>query len=198
MSSIRPYRPGDEAELSAVCLQTAASGADATGLLDDDEIWANVFVLPYVAHDPDLAFVVETAGGRVAGYVVAAADTEAFERWFAETWWPRFADRWPPPAEQRSEQDRVLRYAYGRGSESISFTADYPAHLHIDLLPELQQQGFGRRLIDALKDALRGAGVAGLQVVPRADNTGAVTFYERLGFEELGRENTVIVFGLRL
>jgi hypothetical protein len=67
MSSIRPYRSGDEVELSAVCLQTADSGADGTGLLDDDELWAQLFVLPYLAHDPELAFVVETDDGRVAG-----------------------------------------------------------------------------------------------------------------------------------
>jgi ribosomal protein S18 acetylase RimI-like enzyme len=198
MSSIRPYRPGDEAELSAVCLQTADSGADAIGQLDDDELWAQLFVLPYVAHDPELAFVVETDDGRVAGYVVAVADTDAFERWFSETWWPAFAQRWPEPAGQSSVQDHLLGYAYSRGRSTSPYSAEYPAHLHIDLLPELQQQGFGRRLIDALKDALRDAGVHGLHAVPRADNLPAVTFYERLGFEALARVDTVIVFGLRL
>jgi ribosomal protein S18 acetylase RimI-like enzyme len=198
MSSIRPYRLGDEAELSAVCLQTADSGADATGLLDDDELWAQLFVLPYVAHDPELAFVVETDDGRVAGYVVAVADTDAFERWFAQTWWPAFAQRWPEPAGQSSAQDRLLGYAYSRGAGTNPHSAEYPAHLHIDLLPELQRQGFGRRLIDALKQALRDAGVRGLHVVPRADNLPAVSFYERLGFAELAREGTVVVFGMRL
>ena len=33
----------------------------------------------------------------------------------------------------------------------------YPAHLHIDLLPELQGQGMGRRLIDTLRAALADA-----------------------------------------
>lgn len=198
MPRIRPYRPGDEPELASVCLRTAASGDDATGLLEDDELWANLFVLPYVEHDPGCAFVVETDDGRVVGYVVAAADTDAFEAWFRDSWWPRFSERWPRPADEVTEQDRLLRYAYWRGSEPIPYSADYPAHLHIDLLPELQQQGFGRRLIDALKDALRDAGVRGLHVIPRADNVGAVTFYERLGFEELGREPRIIIFGVRL
>jgi ribosomal protein S18 acetylase RimI-like enzyme len=198
MSSIRPFRLGDEAELSAVCLQTADSGADATGLLDDDELWAQLFVLPYVAHDPELAFVVETDDGRVAGYVVAVADTDAFERWFRDTWWPAFAERWPEPAAESSAQDRLLRYAYSRGRTLNHHSAEYPAHLHIDLLPELQRQGFGRRLIDALKDALRDAGVHGVHAIPRADNTPAVSFYERLGFDEITREDTVIVFGMRL
>lgn len=167
-------------------------------MLDDDELWAHLFVLPYVAHDPEFAFVVETDDGRVAGYVVAAADTDAFERWFRESWWPQFADRWPLPEAELSEQDGLLHYAYARGSEPNPYAAAYPAHLHIDLLPELQRRGLGRQLIEALKRALREAGVPGLHVVPRADNAPAVSFYERLGCEELGRDERAIVFGIRL
>ena len=198
MPRIRPYRPGDEPELASVCLQTAASGADATGMLDYDELWANLFVLPYVAHDPELAFVVDTDDGRVAGYIVATADTGGFEQWFRSGWWPRFAGRWHEPVHGLSEQDRLLRYAYGRGSESIPYAAEYPAHLHIDLLPELRRQGWGRRLTAALTEALREAGVPGLHLVARAENVGVVAFYERLGFVELGREAASVVFGIRL
>lgn len=198
MSSIRPYSPGDEPELASVCLRTAASGEDATGMLADDDLWAQLFVLPYVEHDPACAFVVETDDGRVAGYVVAAADTDAFETWFRDSWWPRFAERWPEPARVSNRQDELLRYAYGRGSQAIPYTAEYPAHLHIDLLPELQQQGYGRQLIEALKGALRAAGVPGLHAVPAIDNTGAARFYERVGFEERAREDRIVIFGMRL
>lgn len=198
MSRIRPYRPGDEAELASVCLRTADSGGDATGMLEDDELWANLFVLPYVERHPELAFVVETDAGHVSGYIVAAADTDAFERWFRSSWWPRFAQRWPQPAAELSEQDRLLRYAYARGAEPNPYVAAYPAHLHIDLLPELQRQGFGRQLIAALVEALRAAGVSGLHAVPFAQNAGAVRFYERLGFSEVVREANLIVFGMRL
>ena len=60
MPRIRPFRPGDEAAVADICLKTADAGADATGVFDDDAIWAEVFVLPYVHRHPDLAFVVET------------------------------------------------------------------------------------------------------------------------------------------
>jgi ribosomal protein S18 acetylase RimI-like enzyme len=192
---IRPFRPGDEPALADVCLRTADSGADATGVLADDDLWAEVFVLPYVARHPDLAFVVETDDGRVAGYIVSAPDTRAFEEWFRTQWWPRHAQRWPQPDEERTRQDGVLRYAYARRAGAEPYGDTYPAHLHIDLLPELQGQGWGRRLIDTLVEALRERGVTGLHLVAGAENAGAVAFYERIGFTPLPSHEGVRAFG---
>ncbi len=203
MPHLRPFRPGDEPELADICLRTADAGADGTGILDDDDIWAAVFVLPYVARHPDLAFVIETDDGRVAGYVVGTDDTDAFEEWFRTDWWPRIGARWPQPEadlpdSERSRQDAVLSYAYGRRADAESFAARYPAHLHIDLLPELQGQGWGRRLIAALTDALRGAGSPGIHLVASGTNTGAIAFYERLGFTRLAAPADVAAFGMSL
>lgn len=195
MTRIRPFHVGDEPALAAICLQTADAGADATGLLDDDELWAEVFVLPYVARHPDLAFVVETDDGRVAGYVVGTPDTRTFEDWFAGEWWPQFAERWPQPEAEVTRQDGVLRYAYGRRAGAEPYGDLFPAHLHIDLLPELQGQGWGRRLIDTLADALRARGVTGLHLATGTENTGAVAFYTRLGFTPLESHAGVQAFG---
>lgn len=185
MSRIRLFRPGDEPALADVCLRTADAGADATGLLADDGLWAEVFVLPYVARHPDLAFVVESDDGRVVGYAVAAPDTRAFEAWFRDEWWPRFAERWPHPGAVRSRQDDLVRYAYARAPGAEPYGDTYPAHLHIDLLPEAQGQGWGRGLIDTLLEALRAAGVTGVHLVATTRNTGALAFYDRLGFQRV-------------
>jgi ribosomal protein S18 acetylase RimI-like enzyme len=223
---IRPVRPGDEPALAEICLRTADSGADATGLLPDDDLWANMFVLPYAARHPEVGFVVERDDGVPAGYIVCAPDTDAFEEWFRDEWWPRFAERWPrpdlapgapspatpgddaasgparaadPDDARRAREDDLLDDAYERGDRPSRYQADgYPAHLHIDLLPELQGQGWGRRLIGALVDRLRADGVAGLHLVAGAANTGAVAFYPRVGFEPLPGPDSVRAFGMRL
>jgi len=50
----------------------------------------------------------------------------------------------------------------------------YPAQLHIDLLPEYQRQGFGRRLTERLVEAFERAGGAGpAPVVGRHEHRGA-------------------------
>jgi len=198
MAFIRPFRPGDESALSEICLRTADAGADATGVFADDDLWGQVFVLPYVARHPELAFVVETDGGRVAGYVVGTDDTRAFEDWFAAEWWPRFEARWPRPTApeaERTRQDGTLIYAYGRRAGAEPFADAYPAHLHIDLLPELQGQGWGRRLIDRLIAELRDRGVRGLHLAADVRNEGAIAFYPRVGFTRIPSHADVVAFG---
>jgi ribosomal protein S18 acetylase RimI-like enzyme len=216
VTRIRPFRPGDEAALADICLRTADAGADATGILDDDDLWAEIFVLPYVERHPDFAFVVENDDERVVGYIVGAPDTAAFEEWFATRWWPRHAERWPEPAglppthaaevaagpevaapetPVQSRQEGLLRYAYARVGGSQPFGAEYPAHLHIDLLPEAQGQGLGRNLIARLELALRSAGVAGLHLVASAENVGAIAFYPRVGFTPLESPEGTQAFG---
>lgn len=198
MPRIRPFRAGDEPALADICLKTADAGADATGVLDDDDLWAEIFVLPYAARHPEFAFVVESDDGRVVGYIVSAPDTAAFEEWFATQWWPRFTTRWPQPGDGGSRQDGILRYAYGRAGGAQPFGDEYPAHLHIDLLPEAQGLGLGRRLIETLEQALRDAGVRGLHLVATAENTGAIAFYPRVGFSPLDSPQGTQAFGKRL
>lgn len=198
MPHLRPFRPGDEPALAEICLRTADTGADATGILTDDDLWGQIFVLPYVARHPDLAFVVESDDGRVVGYVVGTDDTRAFEDWFHDEWWPSFAERWPRPGEDPSRQAGLLRYAYGRRAGVEPYGDAYPAHLHIDLLSELQGQGWGRRLIDTLARTLRERGVRRLHLVASADNAGALAFYDRLGFERLESHAGAQAFGIEL
>ncbi len=198
MPHIRPFRPGDEPALADICLKTADAGADATGVFADDDLWAHVFVLPYIERHPDFAFVVEADDGRPAGYIVGTPDTDAFEAWFQGEWWPRFAARWPRPQSVRSPQDGTLTYAYGRAPGHEPYAATYPAHLHIDLLPELQGQGFGRRLIETLVARLREAGVTGLHLAADSRNEGAIAFYPRVGFTPLDSHPGVQAFGRTL
>lgn len=198
MSAIRPFQPGDEPALAAICLRTADDGADGTGVLEDDRIWAEVFVLPYVARHPDLAYVVETDAGDVVGYIVATPDTRSFEDWFHDEWWPARGAVWGRPSTEHTRQDGILTYASRRRAGAEPYGDTYPAHLHIDLLPEAQGQGWGRRLIETVTAALRERGVEGLHLATSTGNTGAMAFYPRLGFIPLDSHPGVQAFGMDL
>lgn len=184
MNSIRPYRPADRADLYDICVRTGASGTDATGLYSDDDLLPDIFAGPYVAYEPDLAFVVDT-GERVAGYVIAVADSHAFARWYDEHWLPGFRRKHPLEQAATPNEREVIGYGLDQHEAIVPESDRFPAHLHIDLLPELQGQGFGRRLIRQALAALRDRGVPGVFLRVSSANVAALAFYHRLGFREL-------------
>ena len=209
---IRSYRPADRRAVAEVCVRTAAAGDDARGLYSDDMLMPEVFALPYVDYDPGLAFVVvrpddaepgvaedgddplRVEDGRLVGYVIGVADTAVFVEWWKEAWGPQFAARHPEPGApqtpgaQPSFPEAGL-LAAGTDPTRMLLPADelaaFPAHLHIDLLPEAQRQGLGRRLVDTLRAALAARGVPGIHLGYASTNVAARAFYDRLGFQEL-------------
>ncbi|WP_295122829.1 GNAT family N-acetyltransferase [uncultured Leifsonia sp.] len=184
MSSIRPYRPADRDDVYDVCVRTGAAGTDATGLYSDDSLLPDIFAGPYVAYRPELAFVVDT-GERVAGYVIAVEDSRAFARWYDDNWLPGFRSAHPLDPALDAREREVIGWGLDPHAAIVPEVDDYPAHLHIDLLPESQGQGFGRRLIRRQLRELRDRGVPALYLGVSSANTAAQAFYRRLGFHEL-------------
>ncbi|GII95111.1 GNAT family N-acetyltransferase [Sinosporangium siamense] len=187
--TIRPYRPSDRDDVVDVCLRTGASGADATGMYSDDTLVADVAALPYLEFAPDLAFVVDD-GEHALGYVIGVADTAEFIAWWERNWAPGFAERHPEPGPPTGHapaitEEMLVWVGLHPEATRIREIADYPAHLHINLLPDLQGRGFGRRLIETFRRALAERGVPALYLGVDSSNTGALAFYARLGFHEL-------------
>ncbi len=180
-ATLRPFHPSDLPGMYRVCLLTGAAGGDATPLYRSPDLLGHVYCGPYPTADPSLSFVVVDAQG-VAGYVVATAGTAAFEAWCEREWWPVLRAQHPQVPDPRDGTEDHALLARIHHPERSEVPADAPAHLHVDLLPRLQGQGWGRRLIDALSDALRERGVPGVHLGVAAQNTRAVAFYEHLGF----------------
>jgi ribosomal protein S18 acetylase RimI-like enzyme len=184
VSSLRPYEPGDLADVYNICVKTGASGADATGKFSDDDLLPDIYAGPYVRLQPEFAFVVD-GDDRVAGYVVAAADTPSFVQRYREEWLPGFAAKYSLVEPACSLEERVISIGHHPESMLNAGLDDYPAHLHIDLLPEVQGQGLGRLLIRTLLEALGDAGVKGVHLGVGPKNLEARAFYARLGFRPL-------------
>lgn len=70
--------------------------------------------------------------------------------------------------------------------DSPSVLDKFPAHLHIDLLPEFQGKGFGRQLIETYLNKLREQSVKGVHLIMDGQNFGAEKFYYRVGFRRFG------------
>lgn len=184
MIEIRPYRSSDYDAVSRICTLTAERGGDATGLYVSDELMPDIFVRPYVRLEPELAFVVDN-DGEVGGYIVGVADTRGFVERFTAEWLPEFEKKYTHVVPHTNKNEMIIHLGFWPERMLIDEVDEYPAHLHIDLLPPLQGRGLGRQLIERLKSELRDRGVPGLHLTLDAANTEARAFYDRIGFTEL-------------
>ena len=75
---------------------------------------------------------------------------------------------------------------------------EYPSHLHIDLLPRAQGQGWGVRMVGTMLDRLRAQGSPGVHLGMWSSNTRAFGFYTKLGFQELARVGESLYLGKKL
>lgn len=182
---IRPYRPEDRAAVYDICVRTGHEGGDARHLYTDHDLLPDNFAGPYAHLEPGLAFVVDD-GTRAVGYIVGTADTAAFVRRFRAEWLPRLEHRHPKPSGPPVTPDEEMADLLRRPERMIvPELAGYPAHLHIDLLPEYQRRGYGRELMGCLLDALAARGVGAVHLGMVTANTAARAFYDRMGFREL-------------
>ena len=182
MPEIRPYAPEDRDAVYDVCVRTADAGGDARGKWSTDDLMPDLFAGPYLHLEPALAFVLDD-GGRAVGYVLGTRDTAAFDVAMRREWAPRVAGKYAGPASD-AEKD-LLGMLFGPARPVPPELAGHPAHLHIDLLPAYQRQGYGRALIRAFLAAAAEAGAPAVHLAVLTTNTAARAFYDRLGFAVL-------------
>ena len=181
---LRRYRLTDFDDVTRVCLLTGHIGEDASGRYANDDLVPDIFVRPYVMLQPEWAWVLDD-GERVVGYIVAAPDTRAFVAQYRDFWLPGFTEKYPPVTGAGTPDEHMRELGFGPQRMLIDELEEFPAHLHIDLLPEAQGSGMGRRLVETLVGALREAGIPGVHLSIDPANERARGFYDRLGFVEL-------------
>lgn len=165
---IREYQGKDKLSVQNICIETAAEN------LKDSEEKKNLLLLRYcdfyIESCPDTCFVAEE-NRKPVGYVLCCPDSVFFKREF-----PRFLKKYG-----HLNFWQRLQF-FGDTLIYLPFKNKYPAHLHIDILPEAQRQGNGRKLIDALSNKLKEQGKCGVMLAVSADNTNALKFYKAMDF----------------
>lgn len=194
---IRRCSPDDLPALYDICLRTGDAGEDATGLVEDPDLFGHLWAGPYAVLEPEHALVLD-AGGEVVGYVLGALDTAAFEARCEAAWWPPLRERYPERPGGRRLDDLLVGMIHHRHPRDPALLARYPSHLHIDLLPVAQGQGWGRRLLDALFRLLAEAGSPGVHWGVNERNRRAIGFYRHLGVEEVAADDVGRTFATAL
>ncbi len=188
--TIRLARPGDQRGAYYVCLKTGDFGKDGEAFYQEDpDALGRIFVGPYLAYEPQLSLILEDAEG-ICGYALAAYDSRKFYDRYEREWRAELCARFPEPKgdpEQWTRVQTVYSWYHHPDYTMPEPYADYPSHLHIDLLPRAQGRGYGRRMIEQLMDRLRQDGSPGAHLGVSVMNTPAYGFYQRLGFQDLMR-----------
>ena len=189
--AVRKATPADLPAIYDICLRTADAGVDATALYGDPQMPGTVWAAPYAVFEPDFTFVLGDGDRPALGYVLAVPDTVAFEKRLDAEWWPEARKRFAGFVPRNEAEANALRHIVSPESRTDDIVAQYPAHLHINLLPEAQGGGWGRKLIDTELAALRAAGIKGVHLGVSPSNERAKGFYRRLGFADLSRDGKV-------
>lgn len=179
--TLRLATPADEAALYAICLATGDAGEDAAHPGREGVLYGHLYAGPYLALEPAYAWVVEDELG-VCGYALGTPDTAQFFARMTTDWLPPLRQRHPAPGVP---EDAWLITQLHTDWQADPRLTDWPAHLHIDLLPRAQGKGVGAALMQRLLLQLQAAGAGGVHLGVDPRNTRALTWYARFGFTPL-------------
>ncbi|MDU4694230.1 MAG: GNAT family N-acetyltransferase [Paenibacillus sp.] len=148
----------------------------------DYEMLALRWIRQFLVTEPQNCYVLEHPDTqKVVGYIVCATDTIAYENEFEKTYFPKLKNRLHELETQGFEyveENRKLLF-FKRIQEKGFDVSDYPAHLHINILPEYQRSGYGGMLLSAFEENLRTRCVHGYHLGTGANNTKGLSFYNK-------------------
>lgn len=178
MITIRTLTPADAPGLEHVAYETAFFGASAKTFFPDKTLFADLWIRPYLP-EPS-GFVAETKG-KILGYVLGAEQRHYQKRFvrLAPYYCKRFlSNAYPQWRGCLPYVWRVVRYPTKNAPLHL-----YPAHLHLNVLPEARGQGLGKLLLARYLELLKNNHTNGVQLSTTRENVAAVKLYEQFGFE---------------
>ncbi len=180
---IRPYQMDDYAQVQKVCLET---GYDLElPQKQIQEMMLTAFCNYYIEQEPAHCFVAADEE-TVIGYILSAKDSSVWADKFEKQYVPDLAE------------SPLKGFYQGIMKAPLKYAVDYPAHLHIDILPDYQRMGIGFRLMDTLIAHLKELRVPGLMFSVASDNSKGISFYQKYGFKVLEEMEHEIVMGILL
>lgn len=185
MVNIRRCRKTDLDDLREVCRRTSSI---PVGKAAQRAFLYNMYCDYYVERETEYCFAAVDERNRPIGYILCAPDYTRYRAEFLKTYVKRMALACP----------LKVPMAFGGILMQKPFAAEYPAHLHIDILDGWQRKGIGHRLMDALLACLKQQGVPGVMLGVGASNEKGLSFYEKYGFQVLSRAPGSVVMGRKL
>jgi len=195
--NIRKYISSDLTSLYKICLETGDSGKNATHIYTDPDLLGHFYAAPYAVLEPELTFIA-TLDDVPSGYILGTKNSEQFYQRCETDWFPELRKRYKLKNANDSSPDSNIIKAIHNGHVLKPELVNYPAHLHIDLLPNTQGKGLGRKMINTFIEELRSLKVSAVHLEVGKKNLGAIAFYKHMGFHEIIEYEYSIAYGLQL
>lgn len=142
----------------------------------------------YPTCEPENSFVITDDQDEPFGYILCSANFKDFLAGMTEHF-----------KELMNELEPDSFDAFVASQEFLDkFQEQYPAHLHIDILPTYQNVHAGSRLMAHLLDHLKKNHVPGLCLGVSATRPQAIHFYKKNGFEVLSEDIFGYIMGIKL
>ena len=190
MTYIRDYQSGDRKDVINICWRTGYMGESAAGRFDDPYLFGLLFCLYYTDYEPENCFVaVDEKTEQVVGYILSSFDSKMQEEQFRKYMIRKIALRAFLYTLWRHPRTFKVFWHFKKNLDNEpeipnreSLLAPYPAHLHIDIIPEYHSQGIGTQLMETLENHFIDYNVKGVHLGTSERNIKAVHFYRKLNF----------------
>ena len=196
---IRQVNKVDEQALVEICYITGDNTLKR--IFPDPYLFSYFWCLYYLRHEPEGCFVaVDNEKNKVIGYIMSTSDTINQEEDFIVKMKPLIKLRMKE-IKLRTLSSRI--YAHFIIHKSLSkkrkkMLESFPAHLHINILPNYQRQGIGYRLMQSLEKFLKENNIQGFHLEVGAKNTLGINFYTKYGLESISKNRLTIIYAKKL
>ncbi len=182
--TIRPYEEKDKDNVRFICL-------NSDGPCKAPKRWQNFILTTYcdyfIEKEGENCFVAADENDKAIGYILCTENYDKFKEVFLKEYLPRI----------KKYEFKYRKSAIKSTKIQEEYKADFPAHLHIDILPGYQRMGLGHKLTNALCKKLKAKGVTGVCLTVWKENKKGRSFYEKYGFTLLETRKTTAVYGLK-
>ncbi len=184
MVTIRKYEEKDYKNVQFCCLNS--EGADNAPDYEFGRFILYTFCNYYIEKEPENCFVIDD-DGKAVGYIICAENYDRYKEIFDREYLP----------ETKQFGEENYKWAVVSSDPQSKVKDEYPAHLHIDILPEYQRMGMGGKLVETLCEHLASKGIEGVCLTCGPKNERAMNFYKKRGFTLLSIDEGDACFGIK-
>lgn len=193
---IRPYQNYDADQVINICYKTGYNGKDLTytNKFNDSKLFGFLFCMYYLLYEPENCFVAVDSNNKIAGYIIGT-DNSSRQR-------KLFILKMSLPIILRLFFYTIWKYpesfltilSLGKSIfiklEPSNLFKDYPSHFHINILPEYQGVGVGKKLLSTFENHMKDKNVNGIHLMTSNENLGAIQFYYKSGYTLIVQKKT--------